>query len=219
MKKIILFTLTLLLLSDYCLSQNQSQSKYNFGIEGGPNWSVMYGDKIITDNYTPGISFTGGIFFQVNFTDIISVRTSLSFDRKNFKGSRDVMFTENNGDEIGLGSFYSNFDYLVLPVLFRVNIGKSFNIFANAGPYIGYLIQAKSFGKINATGDTFNRKYDNAQSLDLGVSAGIGCSIPLGNHFNISVEFRDNIGLLPVLKEGSNSAKFNSTYGVIGLSY
>ena len=221
MKKAIYLVLVILFVSNFCFAQEQPLTKYDFGIEGGPNISFMYGKSNTIQYLTSGIGFQGGVSFQINFNKLLSLRTVLSFERKIIKGKGEVTFTDANGKVIGDGTFHDNYDYLVLPILLRANFGNQVRFFVNAGPYFGYLLQAKYFGNITTTGQTLTGSIDKAQKVDIGLSAGIGISIPIKKQFAISVEARNNLSLLPVHKaeNGDGSAKFNTTSVLIGFSY
>ena len=131
------------------------------------------------------------------------------------------MFFDNEGNELGKGTFYNQFDYIVLPILIRTNFGNYVKFFINIGPYFGILEQGKYFGELNITGEQISGVMENLQKFDLGLTSGLGLSIPVGGHFSISLEARNNLELIPVHKaaNGDRSANLNTTELLIGISY
>jgi hypothetical protein len=131
-----------------------------------------------------------GVFYQYNFNKIFSLKTAISYERK---GSR----LESKSDQLPSGDFIYNFDYLSLPVLFKVSSGQKIKFFANAGPCFSYLLNQSLYLKPK-TGKTYklSNETNSYKSYDLGILFGLGMSVPIQNRFLISIEIRDNLGLI-----------------------
>ena len=195
-------------------------NKFDVGAEGGPSLIFLRGNNLIDKNHKPAMGFSGGLFFQYNFKKVVSLRTSIAFERK---GS---VFTEQstdiNGNPLGEINTNTNFDYLTFPILLRATFGKKVQYFINAGPYFGYLIKQTSVSKGNNIPTT---TIDNTlldKRFDLGISAGLGLSLPIKTKFAFSFEARNNLGLynisdIPVVN--NEALKTNSTNFLLGFTY
>lgn len=197
-----------------CFAQDK---KLEFGIEGGPNISVIYP----VHGYTKiGIGFKAGVSFGFNFSKIFSLRTNISFERK-VATYDEIYFTDEEGESLGIVKGHTNYDYLVLPVLIRAGFGNKVRCFANLGPYIGYLIQAKFHYVPSTYSPNTNETYiftDNyAKKIDFGFTAGIGLTIPLCDKLAISLEARNDLSLQSFWEK--SSFKLNTTNLLVGLSY
>jgi len=221
MKKHFLVLLAFFLVDQFCFSQKSPFNKIELDIEGGPNLSFMYGKSYTVDNVKSGIGFQGGFSFQYNFSRLLAIRTDISFERRVIKGKDEVTFTDELGNVIGTGTFYNHYDYLVLPILLRTNFGNHLRFFMNAGPYFGLLLKGKFFSEITSTGEKTSASLDDANKFDLGLSTGIGLSLPLSEHIAIAFEARNNLGLLPInnKEDGDGGAKFNTTEILLSISY
>jgi hypothetical protein len=146
---------------------------------------------------------------------MLALRSNISFERKVEQIKGDIAYTDDQGNIIGFGKSHSNLDYLILPILIRLNAGKKILFFANLGPYFGLLLQTKTILKIP---DQPIRKFDDKDGqIDIGIAAGIGIAIPVFKKFMLTIEARNNIALLPIMKGGK--AKTNATNILFGFAY
>jgi opacity protein-like surface antigen len=167
--------------------QAQDSSPARFGIKGGVNFSSLYTqDDAENDKIRTG--FTIGLFSKMPLNSVLAVQPELNYSTK---GSE---VTYNNAFVNGTASF--NVNYLELPILLVVNLGKNFNV--HIGPYAAVLISGKTTNKSNV--DLFNFEdninVDDFNRLDAGFAAGLG--IDLGP---LSLGARYTYGLLRVGKE------------------
>lgn len=195
-------------------------NRFSLGIEGGPSLVSLWGNEMLRKNHKPGMSFSSGLFFQYNISKLISLRTNISFERKGSK--QTIGITDENGNSLGNGVFRTNMDYLTIPLLVRATAGEKLKYFINAGPYFGYLLEQTVVLKT----DNFPKMTlgDDMQIIahDLGLTTGLGVSIPLKTTFSLSFELRNNLGLInlsevPVYREGS--IKTNSTNFLFAFAY
>lgn len=187
------------------------------GIEGGPNYSFLRGNDNISELTDPLLGFTAGFAFQYHFSDLLSIRTGPSFERKGCSQTYTVPAYGPGGLNTTEEKLHVNFDYVTLPVLVRASFGDQFRFFVNAGPYVGYLLNQTSV-------DHTKKKYVNTDSykkLDYGVSGGLGIAIPIGDQFDFNVEIRDNFGLADVndTPVASNVMMHNCTSLLVGFTY
>lgn len=219
MKNLASFIFLLLLCSNVQLF---SQYKIEIGAEGSINRSSLRGNDFLALYHEPAIAYSGGLTFQYNFSKLIALRTGIAFERKSSVVPKGSYF-----DPTVIGTSYSerfNFDYLTLPVLLRATFGRKVRFFTNAGPFLAYLLKQNSViddpDIIASNRETDNTKYYNR--YDFGISFGAGAQFPLRERFALSLEIRNNLGLVdisevPVVKNGT--IKTNSTQLLLGIVY
>lgn len=195
-------------------------NRFDLGIEGSPSLTFLRGNDFIDNNHKPTIGFSGGLFFQFNFKNVISLRTNIAYERKGSVLTSQA--TDINGNSLGEITTHTNFDYLTFPILIRATFGKKIKYFANVGPYFGYLIKQTfaSEGDNIPTTTSDNTSLD--KRFDTGISTGIGLSVPIKTKFAVSFEIRNNLGLynvsaVPIANNGS--IKTNSTNFLFGFTY
>lgn len=185
------------------------------GIEGSPSIIFLRGNDFINENHKPKIGLMGGFFFQVNLSELVSLRTNIAYERK---GS---VVTDLSGSPLGY-SIHANFEYLTLPILVRATFDKKIQYFVNAGPYFGYLIKQNTVSKGGSTPTTIIDNTSLDKRFDTGISTGLGLSVPIKSKFAVSFEARNNLGLMnvsavPVANDGA--VKTNSTNFLFGFTY
>ncbi len=57
-------------------------NRFDLGIEGSPSLTFLLGNDFIDNNHTPPIGFSGDLFIQFNFTNLISLLTNFSYEIK-----------------------------------------------------------------------------------------------------------------------------------------
>ena len=195
-------------------------TRFETGIDCGPGITALWGNDIIRQYHDPSIGISGGIFFQDNFHKTLSFRTNLAFERK---GSvTDAILTDLEGNRLGNVRVHSNFDYLTIPFLLKAGTGSKLHLYAQAGPFIGFLLQANSVSK----GEEFETHTSNQTSIykrfDFGFTIGLGLTVPVKKKLNLSFEVNNNLGLYNIGATkiiNNGSIKTNSCYLHIGISY
>jgi hypothetical protein len=195
-------------------------NKIEIGIEGSPSLVFLRGNDVIDNTQKPTIGVSCGLFFQYNINKFFSLRTNLAYERKGSRASG--VATDIKGNYLGEITINTNFDYVTLPILARATYGKKIHLFVNSGPYIGYLFKHS----IVITGDniptTTDEDISQYKRFDIGITGGLGLSIPIKTKFAFSFEVRNNLGLnnisqAKVVNDGT--IKTNSTNFLLGLSY
>jgi len=195
MKKILLLVAIGIIISNLTLAQN----KYFFGINGGTTYSNLRGNEMLDDNkYEFG--YLIGVSFDYYLKEDLSLKANLNFERKS--SSREENFMSESGDDMHPLKFRLNVDYLLLPVLIKYDFGINNNFYINGGPFIGYQLSSKAKSDDMPTQDLSGKK------LDLGLTLGMGTVFSINETNDISVELRDNLGLIntadrPVMNDGS----------------
>ena len=205
MKQLLIRTCLLLSLNRLVGQTN----RIDLGIEGGSGPIYLRGSAIVGNYHKPAIGFCGGFFLQFNFKRIISVRTTISGERKG--STATMMLTDPYGIPIKELKIKTDLYYVTLPVLLRATFGKKCSFFLNGGPYIGYLIKQPTVEALSVTfGNTSPFK-----KFDFGITTGLGFTIPVNPKTALSFEARHNLGLYnvaPVSYPNDKNIKTNSAH-------
>ena len=209
-------TLTLIVVV-FCSSLLFGQTnKINIGLEIGPSLRSLRGNDYLKNNDI-SFGFSGGLTFQYNFTKLLSLRTNISFERKGL--TKKIQATDELGKPIGEITIQSNFDYLTIPLLARFTFGKKIHFFVNAGPFMGYLLKQK---EVVEAFEDYTDNTDDFKRLDFGITTGLGMSIPIQDKLLLTVEIRNNLGMvntshISIANDGS--IKTISTSLLFGIAY
>ncbi|WP_289056211.1 porin family protein [Carboxylicivirga marina] len=198
-------------------SQNE---KFNIGIELGPSITFLRGNEIINEYGVAKMGYITGLTFQYNLTDAFSLKSGLTYERKG--GGSEITVSDGIGTPHGVVKGKINMDYIGIPVLAKYKFGINNMFFINGGPFIGYLMKATSM--IESYKEYPSSSADDTETykrIDLGLSLGIGLSHYLSDKISISLEVRNNLGLL---NTGENVYKddsilTNSTGLLFGITY
>jgi hypothetical protein len=230
MRKLLL-SILFLLISFLNYSQN---SKIKFGIQAGLNYSNFRGYDIpagISSVYSesPAFAFLGGINFEYQIKEKLSLKIELTYERKSQKSKTEIEMINENPDPLPelVDEFRTkrNHDYLVFPIMIKYNFGNKNSFFINGGPFIGYLLKSNSEEvwylngsvKESQTIETTN----SYNKTDFGLSIGLGKTIEINEKNSIVIEIRENLGLTNTSKNkvwGNGEAKTNSLNLIIGYS-
>ncbi len=200
------------------LAAQAQSNKFSYGIEAGPSITTLYGNRYIETIDNASLGYLLGMRFQYHFSETRSLKSGFGFERKGLVDN--IQTTDQLGNPIGDVKYQLNFNYLTLPLLVQFGFGEKIKSFWNAGPYVGYLLNQEWVYRVTpeARGDNTS----NFKRIDLGFTLGIGVTLPLDNHFSISSELRNNLGLyntsaLPVRNDGKIQT-FSSVV-CLGLTY
>lgn len=194
MKKIKLFMVSVFLISTFQYV-NAQDGKLRLGVKGGVTFSNLYTDNVADENILVG--FNAGFFAKLPITNFIAIQPELYYTTK---GSELVY---NNTFVTGTAKF--NLNYVEVPVLVVVNLGKHFNV--HGGPYVGYLIKGKIVNDSSLNIFDFENSIneDEFNKLDAGIALGIGADIE-----RLSFGIRYNYGLTKVGKlQDYNGTEYN----------
>lgn len=201
---------------------NINANKFDIGIEGSPSLVYLKGLNIY--DFEPTLGFSGGISFQYNFPEIISIRTNVSLERKGAIFRRTLTDIMGNTQE---QVQHSNFNYITFPILIKASLGKNVKYFITAGAFGGYLLNAELDFDIQVTTNSGNHSpfdvTEDYKRLDFGITTGLGTAVPIGEKILLSFEIRNNTGIYTINKiiEDDNypPIKTSSTNFLIGFSY
>lgn len=199
MKKKILTTLCLLGFISLSSAQESSTTGARFGVKGGVNFTNLYVDNVDDTNMLT--SFNAGFFVELPITQGIAIVPELNFSRKGSEVQNTIL-TETYKSKFKLS-------YLEMPVLLKLNLVPNFNL--HAGPYVAYLLNAKT-DVVDENGDrveSFEYDTDNFNKLDFGLSAGLGFDF---NNFGIGARY--NYGLSEIDKDNNANGAKNSAFNL-----
>ena len=139
----------------------QAQGDIYVGVRGGLNIPKLTasGDNPMSKGYSSRLSGNGGIFAEIRFSDLFSLRPMVEFTQQG--GLRDGMqaipvamlpeSAQSIPAMVGEKYLYANFksetsfNYIMVPIL--ANFGRDLNniharVYANAGPFVSFLLNA-----------------------------------------------------------------------------
>jgi len=195
------------------------------GFEGGPSLSLILASSGVYKDSEPLIGGTAGLNVQYNFTKLLSLKTGVIYERKGTQ-------LPSKSDQLPPDGLMSiNFDYLSIPILLKLSFGQNIQFFINTGPNFSYLFSQSIFYK--PKGEKSYKVANERVSykpFDIGVILGVGISIPIRNRFKISLEIKDNLGLMNVQKDNieipilsfpneSHNGNLNTTSFIVGFCY
>lgn len=199
--------LSLLLMSQIPLSAQEQKTSTEtsltpkIGVKGGLNLTNLYVDDVEDENMK--IGFNLGLFAKLPVTRGLSIQPELLYS---VKGSK---VTYNLG-VLGSNEYRFNLNYVEVPVLAVINLGKNFNL--HAGGYAAYLAQANIKREEDGPNDQIaDLNEDNFNRFDYGLVGGLGIdveSVTIGARYNYGlreVGKADNFGS-QALKNSKNSA-------------
>lgn len=202
------------------------QGSWTIGVEGGPGLSFIFGSDSVYSTSKPVLSGAAGVFGEYRFSGRFSAKVALHYERVSTR-------TDNQSGLLPSGGQLKyNLNYLSLPVLVKWSTGGRIRFFVNAGPCVSLLLQESLWylpegGSREKVADETAAYY----RFNLAVTAGVGIAVPVGKRFLVSLEVRDNFGVLNIRSSASdferNSAlaveqptgQTNSTLLLAGISY
>jgi hypothetical protein len=186
------------------LAFSANAQKFNYGIKAGSNFAVQSkaGDLYNNNDVYVGLHF--GAFGNYSLSESFKLQTEVNYNQK---GSAYDNIT-------------NNYEYVSVPVLAKLSLGKSlrtplhFNIYA--GPYASFLINAESEVSDIENNQTIDKK-DDTNNTEVGLVGGFGILYPLNNS-NIFLDFRLGMGLTEFDKNDNDLR--NKHFGIsLGLEF
>lgn len=193
--------------------------KFELGLQAGPNLTTMrYASSVMQSNIQPHIAGMAGLFVQYNISTMFALRIDPAFERLS-NNSGEVTFSDPSGNILGTGKLHFRYDYISIPVLARASIGNKVKYFLNVGPSIGFLCNQSTIADWPEKTKTDNTAY--FETLNIGVTGGIGVALPIKEKFSLSFEIRDNFGFsnINVSTNTNNAIKTNATSLLVGFAY
>lgn len=185
-----------------------STSPVRFGIKAGMNVSSLSNDGTLEDQGSK-IGFNAGVFANIPVAESFSIQPEVLYSQYGDKYD-DVIA----GNRI---SYARHHDYIAVPVMFQYNFIP--NLYVEAGPEFGFLVNAKNKLKNETNNDVINESGDYKDNLN-GFNLGIG--LGAGYYFtdNIGLTARYVAGVTDIAKDrpGNSDAIRNNVFQV-GLAF
>jgi len=197
MKRQILI-ISLLLLGNFFTSAFAQDTKITISAEGGPSLTSFYRNGTIRKDFKSIAGGYAGILVQYNFTENLSLRSGLTYERTGTKFFIDTY-------DIYADYIY-RFDYVSIPVMIRAEYGKKVRFYMNAGPYFSYLCNQEYVSRDRQEFDDQTMQIHgstprNKNRVDYGLAGGIGIIIKIAGNAAISAGVTDYLGLCNTKKQ------------------
>ncbi|TYB76909.1 porin family protein [Bizionia myxarmorum] len=169
---------------------SQAQSNFKIGLHAGINYPDVRGyENAKYHNFKAG--FLIGASFDYYLNEKFSLKTNINYEKK-IQEYRITFFSYYGGIESGKQDFNREIALLNIPVLLKYEFWNS-NFFVNAGPFINFVLSDKTDSEYLQYG---NRPALESNKIDTGVSFGLGTNISLTNKHELTIEIRDDLGLI-----------------------
>ena len=198
------------------------KSELLLGIELGPTYTFYRGNEILEALNKPAYRYFGGMSIEYKVKNRFSIQTDISYERKGTVArGMNPYFNVDTFLSIENQEFHtrSYLDYIIIPLLLKVETGNKVSFYIEGGGFIGFLLDARFV----TTGDTIAKKTENftKQNMknDLGVSFGLGFNIKIDRNKFLTLGLRNNLGLVSIantLVYKNGAIKSNSTNLVLG---
>jgi hypothetical protein len=179
---------------------NAQETKHNFGIKAGLNYSNFIGGSGYNGNFNGRIGYNIGGFFNLKLSEKVNLKPELLFSKR---GAEYVMSLENfvlhDYDPVITSTNYTaNIkEYLILlPIMIDYYLTESFNF--ELGPQIAYVISQD----VSDNNENISFKGGKFDKFEAGLNLGIGYNF--AEKYRIG--FRYNYGITE--RDGYNSSVF-----------
>lgn len=197
-----LFTTLVIVLGFYGLASAQQKTNVEFGVNVGFNSSYVQDSN--SSEHADGVSgFNAGISADAYFSDRWSLKVKAIYDQK---GWGNGYVTDDSGNEIDHVSIKLN--YITVPVMANWHFARTRNWYLDFGPYIGFLTSASAAGY--DVKSAFN-------SVDGGISLGIGVKIPIADRTKFFIEYEGQGGVSNVFSSTTDGSNFQNVRGSLNI--
>jgi outer membrane immunogenic protein len=185
-----------------------STSPVAFGIKAGMNVSSLTNESGLDDQGSK-IGFNAGVFANIPIASSFSIQPEVLYSQYGDKYDETI-----NGNRY---SFARHHDYIAVPVMFQYNVIP--NLYLEAGPEFGFLVNAKNKLKNETDNDVINESGDYKDDLN---KFNVGIGLGAGYYFtdNIGITARYVAGLTDVAKDRpDNSDAIRNNVFQVGLAF
>lgn len=207
--------LLLIVLGLFFTIQITAQNDIKIGINAGLNYPKLRGNEYAKYNNFK-IGYLVGISIDYYLNQNLSLKTNINYERKIQKFK--VTSFSFDAEEIGNEHFRKIYDYINLPILLKYEFGNS-KFFVNGGPFLNFLLNSKI--KPNSSYD-FGDSSTAQKEIDFGLSIGIGTNISLNEKNDLTIEIRDDFGMIDtggVPKHIDGTVKTNAIKLILGWNF
>ncbi|MFD1161511.1 porin family protein [Hwangdonia seohaensis] len=166
-----------------------AQNDFKIGLNAGINYPDIRGYEYAKYNKFK-VGYLLGVTFDYYFKENLSLKTNINYERKIKK--IQLTYFNYEAEETGRENFNEIYEYINIPILLKYEFESS-NFFINGGPFFNYLLNNK------IEPDYPNDDSDlitELKKIDFGLSLGIGTNISLNEKNDLTIEIRDDFGIL-----------------------
>jgi hypothetical protein len=146
------------------------------GVTAGPTGSMVMFNPAVSQSYLLG--YNAGVVFRYIAEKNVGVQAELNLSQRGWKEAN--------------GLYTKQLDYIELPFMTHIYMGKKNRFFINLGPKISYLISEKALVNLASTDHEQTTAIQNP--FDYGLCAGMGISFNIKGNI-IQLDTRANFGL------------------------
>ena len=178
------------------------------GFHAGPAWVNFQSKNATTDSRTSWASgFSAAYFLNKHFSLVANVLYG------NKGKQMSITYYDQFGNTLGSYIEQQKLDYITLPMMLRVGLGTDVMVFANAGIYAAYLLNAR----INEQMRNGSNNY-RFNKQDLGIVGGAGFYYPFNEYIKFSGEVRLHQGLLNIYRAAPFTNNWSGLF-LVGVHY
>jgi hypothetical protein len=223
-----------------------AQSNLSLGVKGGISIPNLKGsdNNPVSKGWSTRLGPYAGIVAELPLSDKLSLQGQLNYSSQGGKKNGTLAIPTSQFDTtVAISYIYTKgksevkLNYLELPVLLKINfpLNEILTFFISAGPYVGYLINAKNvtegFSNIyfddNLTQPILSAPISLDQTVDLkedlkkfnfGIQGGLGLSYHLSDRSELFLTGGGNYGLVHLQKDKANGSN-NTGAATLTLGY
>jgi len=230
----------------FIFQQSFGQSNLSFGVKGGISVPNLKGsdNNPVSKGWSTRLGPYAGLIAELPLSNKLSLQGELNYSSQGGKKNGTLAIPTSQFDTtVPISYIYTKgksevkLNYLELPILLKINfpLNEIFTFFINAGPYVGYLINAKNvtagFSNVyfdeNLTQPILPAPISLDQTLDLkddlqkfnfGIQGGLGLSYHLSDGSELFLTGGGNYGLVHLQKDKANGSN-NTGAATLTLGY
>ncbi len=189
--------------------QSFAQEEIKLGLNVGGQYTDLRGfEYLVKSDFEVGLMY--GISFEYMFNDILSI--VVGFNSEKWTKKKELTYFDNQANESGKETFKESHYFFHMPLLFRYKFGGKKQFFIDGGGFVNYFNKAKPNG--------YSPLFINFEDYNYGLTFGLGTIFYFKNNTDITLQFRNDIGLTDVNKnkdtrEGNiktNTVRLIATY-------
>ncbi len=185
------------------------------GVRGGWVASTIYKAEVtLKDDSYLLEGFSGGIAFRSFLQKHVGLQLELNYITKGGYSFYSTISENKFEEDEGVDSVFTlNLNYIELPFMMQLRVGKKNKLKINFGSHIGYLISKKhTFRSTDVVGEYDIGIYNK---LDFGLNVGAGYARKIGK-FVMDLDFRYSRGFVNLFKYRSiNNSLTNQNHAMI----
>lgn len=189
----------------------QTRERHEVGLSLGPtltNIEIKDGPEL-----DARVAATVGVFYRHRFANRWSLDINPSLERKGYKITMDR--TDEKGVKLGEFTDYSNYDYLILPLLLQY---EREHFFVNGGGYIAHLFRQRYNYELDEMAQAPRDFTHFYRRKDFGFAVGVGLRWALSNDLGLNVQVRHSRSLHNISNQSTALEQFpRSTALIFGL--